>query len=62
MCGFQVSTGLSATRSSSPSNDVLATEVRRREGQGKGRWGTVISEESEWEGETAQILKSIKGR
>ena len=40
----------------------VATEVRRREGQGKGRWGTVISEESEWEGETAQILKSIKGR
>lgn len=40
----------------------VATEVRRREGQGKGGWGTVISEESEWEGEIAQILKSIKGR
>ena len=40
----------------------VATEVRRRDAQGKGRWGTVISEESEWEGEMAQILKSIKGR
>lgn len=38
----------------------VATEVRRREG--KGGWGTVISDESEWEGEMAQILKSIKGR
>lgn len=40
----------------------VVTEERRREGQGKGVWGTVISEESEWEGEMAQILKSIKGR